>query len=491
ILFVLIFVFPSGGVKIGNFNFHFVKLDDFIHQKNPGYQDISFIMKQSSAIKADSLAAVYHQSIVLQGKEDSIFSNKSNYINVAFQYQSKGRLGDSLSALFFPLEFPQGNHRLIYSFFSSLYHLNQTRELIRVLHYGDSQIEGDRITSYIRNRLQESFGGGGIGLFPVVRGTNLSVSYAQNISGDWKSFSMNNTSGHQHINWGMLGNYATLQKDKKNNFYEGWIDLKRTNFSYPRSYAFHRCTFFYGDNTQPMAVTLLGNSGISRAGVLAPAKGINTQTWLLSTTPQQFTFRFWGKSSPKIYGIAFDDTSGVAVDNIPMRGSLGMNFTSMNIGFLKEMFHLLNIKLVIFQFGANVVPGLLTNYSFYERHLYYQLRLIRQIQPGLCVIVMGVSDMSRKNGENYESYPNIEKVRDAQRAAAFKAGCMFWDTYQAMGGKNSMPSWVFSNPSLARKDFVHFSPCGAKVIAEMFYNSLQREYRIYCKERSIHTKRKG
>ncbi|HML84907.1 MAG TPA: hypothetical protein PKE52_07095, partial [Bacteroidales bacterium] len=33
----------------------------------------------------------------------------------------------------------------------------------RILHYGDSQIEGDRISGYIRNRLQGIYGGGGPG----------------------------------------------------------------------------------------------------------------------------------------------------------------------------------------------------------------------------------------------------------------------------------------------------------------------------------------
>ena len=42
-----------------------------------------------------------------------------------------------------------------------------------------------------------------------------------------------------------------------------------------------------------------------------------------------------------------------------------------------------------------------------------------------------------------------------------------------------MPSWVFAEPSLASKDFVHFNPRGAKLIANMFYNALLFEYNQY------------
>jgi len=77
----------------------------------------------------------------------------------------------------------------------------------------------------------------------------------------------------------------------------------------------------------------------------------------------------------------------------------------------------------------------------------------------------------------YESYPNIEKIRNAQRNAAFKANCAFWDLYEAMGGKNSMPSWVFAKPvPLAGKDFTHFTPEGAKIVSEMLYKALLVEY---------------
>ena len=36
-----------------------------------------------------------------------------------------------------------------------------------VFHYGDSQLEGDRMTSYIRDRLQKRFGGYGLGMVPA------------------------------------------------------------------------------------------------------------------------------------------------------------------------------------------------------------------------------------------------------------------------------------------------------------------------------------
>jgi hypothetical protein len=54
-----------------------------------------------------------------------------------------------------------------------------------------------------------------------------------------------------------------------------------------------------------------------------------------------------------------------------------------------------------------------------------------------------------------------------------------------MGGKNSMPSWVFANPPLASSDFVHFNTRGARIIANMFYNSLMYEYNLYKKNTSV------
>ena len=40
---------------------------------------------------------------------------------------------------------------------------------VRILHYGDSQIECDRITSLLRQKFQEEFGGMGVGLVPALQ----------------------------------------------------------------------------------------------------------------------------------------------------------------------------------------------------------------------------------------------------------------------------------------------------------------------------------
>jgi lysophospholipase L1-like esterase len=131
------------------------------------------------------------------------------------------------------------------------------------------------------------------------------------------------------------------------------------------------------------------------------------------------------------------------------------------------------------QFGANMVPQTMKSYSYYEEQLYRQLMLIKQLIPDVIILVVGVSDMARRSNGVLASYPNIAKVRSAQRQAAFRAGCAFWDTYEAMGGRNSIISWAYANPILATKDFCHFSNTGATLVAELMYRSFSRDFERY------------
>ena len=59
---------------------------------------------------------------------------------------------------------------------------------IRIMYYGDSQIEGDRITSYLRQTLREENGGTGPGLFLPL----MPVMYTKSIwirsSSNWKRY---------------------------------------------------------------------------------------------------------------------------------------------------------------------------------------------------------------------------------------------------------------------------------------------------------------
>jgi lysophospholipase L1-like esterase len=185
------------------------------------------------------------------------------------------------------------------------------------------------------------------------------------------------------------------------------------------------------------------------------------------------------RKSPEFYGIALDCHTGVAVDNMPFRGSSGAEFTRMNQGLISRQLKFLNGKLIVLQFGVNVVPYIAKDYQFYESMLYSQLAALRRYNPQVSILVVGVSDMSRRINGEFVSYPNVALIRDAQRNAAFKAGCAFWDLYEAMGGENSMPSWVYNKPALANKDFTHFTARGAQLVAEMLYKALMTDYETF------------
>jgi hypothetical protein len=42
-----------------------------------------------------------------------------------------------------------------------------------------------------------------------------------------------------------------------------------------------------------------------------------------------------------------------------------------------------------------------------------------------------------------------------------------------MGGKNSMPGWVKSDPPLASPDHIHFAPSGSAMVSDWLINAFK------------------
>ncbi len=459
ILFIISFFMPEQGLKINNeITLRFPSINKLLSPKKVEYADITNIIKQNKIVE-DTVA----------------ISSKTKVDTLRVE-------ADSLKQITHKIEFPGYDKSVLYSFFKSIDNIKKKNDLIRILHYGDSQIEGDRITSFLRNKLQLRFGGSGPGLLPCIITNTQSLSIYQSSSNNWELHSLisKKDTVFNHNRFGILGSFCRFQNIGNTNN-EAWIECDKSDISYRSVRKFKQCRIFYGNNTGNVNVEAYSNNKMFWFGTLEPTKKIKVFKINFTSTPNNLKIRFISKKSPDFYAIALDEAKGIAVDNISLRGSTGDIFTKLDNKQMKQMFNLLNVKLVILQFGVNVVPNIVRSYKYYERILYKQIIAIKKLQPGLPVIVIGVSDMSMKKGNYFVSYPNIKKIRNAQRKAAFKADCCFWDMYEAMGGKNSMPSWVFAKPALAKKDFTHFTYKGSEIIAQMFYNALLYEYNVYHK----------
>ena len=87
--------------------------------------------------------------------------------------------------------------------------------------------------------------------------------------------------------------------------------------------------------------------------------------------------------------------------------------------------------------------------------------------------------MARKVDTRMETYPQLPLVRDALRRVAIEHDALYWDVFEVMGGAGSMAAWVQSEPPLASSDHIHFTPKGAREMAELFRKSIQAEWALW------------
>ncbi len=465
-IFIISVVFPAEGLRVGAWTFYFPNYRTWLHTGTVTYKDIRPIITSVDILDDDT-------SLIMPTVDDTLSIADSNGIIRENQAQITIPI-DSILAYTYAFEFPKGQDTLFYPLFRTIGHLHEHNKLIRILHYGDSQIESDRITETIRNYMQKNFGGQGIGFIQIVPASDASVTFQQDISPRWTRLSVFDKKNEMSVTGRRFGIAGSLVRytaaDTMHRM--AHIGLLPFYYGYRNARSFTHARLFYSKTDMPFTVII--NKTDTQHYV---AHDLVSSAWWRFDKPQTSLYLSLQASVlPDLYGIALDGGQGVAVDNLPMRGSSGLDFSRMDTAQMSMMFRMMGVEMIIMQFGANVVPNVVKNYDYYARGLARQLRILKALKPGLVVLVIGVNDISQHTPNGYITSPNVVKIRNAQRQAAFETGCVFWDLLEAMGGENSMPSWAFAQPPLAQKDFVHFTPKGAKIVAELFCRAWSREY---------------
>lgn len=346
---------------------------------------------------------------------------------------------------------------------------------VRIIHFGDSQIEGDRITGDLRNALQGRYGGEGPGMQPLVPFvSNANVSHST--SGEWirmVSFgrqndkSPTNQYGPRGVSHRFIGGYASVR-------------LSPRSSGYARAKRFKNFTLLYGPPRGSLEIKWFANDTLWQTTYLdsIPYTGA---IQISATEPvKSLRIEFRGVS-PDFYGISIEGNGGISADNIAMRGADGLSFTRMDRTHFIQSLKRQSVGLVILQFGGNSVPWFKSREAV-ERHgeaFRRQIRLFQEALPEADILIIGPSDMAYKNGMSWVSYPYVDDVRDVLKEAAFKEGAGFFDIMNYMGGPGSMVEWVNARPQLAGPDHIHFTPRGARKVAEALVEALQEELERY------------
>ena len=318
------------------------------------------------------------------------------------------------------------------SFYASLAETGERK--VRVMHYGDSQIEEDRITQQIREALQAQYGGKGVGLMPLAQTIpTLTVKQELHMSGRF----VNPSQGPRRY---MV--YSYKRDQRADGLYGPMGQMAEMNDS------------LVSGSEDIMAVVhpLQKNTLYERWRVFADSS--------VHYTLSGDTVRL--KVRGNVYALSQESRTGVIVDNIPMRGCIGLVFNKMDREQLTSFYREQNVRLIILQFGGNAIPfnEKPTTIAAIVTGLRQQVRYLRECAPEASILFIGPSDMLTQTDGEWITYPMVPYMDRLLRKMALEENIAYFSLYRWMGGAGSMQHW--QEIGLAGSDGVHFNRAGAR-----------------------------
>ncbi|MEX1368375.1 MAG: GDSL-type esterase/lipase family protein [Nannocystaceae bacterium] len=348
-------------------------------------------------------------------------------------------------------------------------------QVARAVHWGDSAIGVDGITSAIRKRLQARFGDGGHG-FHVMAPPNTSYRHR-------------GIRFRHNDQWGLC---FIIQKCRSDGHYglggtttsssggaQSWFapDPKHSSGHVSRFELYYAARPRGGrlklqvDDQEPVYLETAAEQLEDRLHVIEVEDG-----------PHELSVRASGGGRVRTYGVALErDGPGAVWDGLALVGAFQRRMLEYDPEHLRGQLRMRRPQLAVLMFGGNDMIRKVSMET-YEQEVREVLRLLKTASPQMDCLVMAPLDHGQRKGMRIESLPVVAPMVQAQRRAAEAEGCAFFDTYMAMGGEGAAGRWNRQSPRLIGGDLGHLTASGHIVVGEMFYRALMEAYVAYRRE---------
>lgn len=478
VLGVMALAYPEDGIHVGDTTLRYPKLSQVFEKAETTTDSAGNKIKVEQVDPEEAIRQMMEET---KAKQFAAFSDSLKYYEDFFR---EGRTRFDL---------PNNDLTWFDRFFTSLQNAQKDSSVVHVIHYGDSQLEEDRISSTIREDLQTEFGGNGPGMLPAVMHIP-SQSTSQWNNGDLQRYIIFGPKEEHatHNRYGPLAQVGELngsavigvkkREGRKDMFPHvgGYSTIKvlssnKGSLKLRLTYE-HEVMEQVGTNADGSPKIKTKNKKETAA---APAvekfTKLNVYTWKLPDTTSNIKLYLSGRT--EIYAISVDGSYGVAVDNVAMRGSSGTVFHKIDSQLLAESYKAMNAKLIIMEYGGNMVPSMTPKTLDWSKKLITrQIQSIKKANPDADILFIGPADMAKQINGRWQTYPGLGITIKMLREVALENGLAYWDMHRVMGGENAMIKWVKKSPPLGFTDHVHFTRRGASYMGDLFCSSLHMYY---------------
>lgn len=342
--------------------------------------------------------------------------------------------------------------------------LHQNTQKLRVLHIGDSHVQGDVQGRELRKRLYALWGPGGRGyVFPyAIAGTTSAYDYSSLGQGQW--IAARSAQFQPALPLGVTG-MAIGTYDPS----AGW-ELRWSPAYQPAALPGARLSFLV--RTLRSGVTLQ----LRVADTLPPTElpletGYQRVDYTLSVPLMRLAggFRWEGEDS-----LAYAELQGLFIEE----GHVGLTWYSMGVNgarlsdwatlpLLKESLRLLQPDLVVLDLGTNDLYAPNATLAQLRQALEAAIDTVRAAVPNASLLLTTTQDFYRRMRPS----PMLSQAAQLVRYVAAQRGVAVWDAYTVLG---SMREWRLAG--LALPDMVHLTPAGYALKGQLLAGAFLQSY---------------
>lgn len=309
-------------------------------------------------------------------------------------------------------------------FYSMLDKRKSLQRPVRIAFLGDSFIEGDVLVGSLRERLQNRFGGNGIGWIDAADKSNLVRPTIKVTSTGLVEHNIK-TKNTDYARCSFAMRYATFMGNNK-------VTLQGTKYQ-PHAATWQKASIFLTNGSyNTLNIKAKVNNLPKAMGKVAPSGQMKAVTY--EGNMNNFEFSLVSTSSPSniFYGAALESNHGIVVDNFSMRGFSGDAIRKASPKVMHDFAKLREYDLIILEYGLNSADNHNTelNYKLYIDKMRDVIKLFKEAYPNTSILVMGVPDRSERTTDGFQTKPCIEIMTSHQRQLASSEKVAFYSLYQ-------------------------------------------------------------